>query len=47
MTDTSTPMGLGGAGLWHAISAREWFKVRRSRAPAEGLAEIEKDLMSV
>jgi hypothetical protein len=47
MTDTSTPMGLGGAGLWHAISAREWFKGPKIQGPAEGLAEIEKDLMSV
>lgn len=37
------PVVVGGAGLWHAVSARKWFKGPRIQGTPEELAEIERD----
>ena len=35
---------VGGAGLWYAVSARNWFKGPKVQGTPEELAEIERDL---
>jgi amino acid permease (GABA permease) len=35
---------LGGAGIWYAVSARNWFKGPKVQGSAEELAAIERDL---
>jgi hypothetical protein len=35
---------LGGAGLWYAVSAKNWFKGPKVQGTPEELAAIERDL---
>ena len=35
---------LGGASLWYAVSAKNWFKGPKVQGSAEELAAIERDL---
>ena len=35
---------LGGAALWYAVSAKNWFKGPKVQGTPEELAEIERDL---
>jgi hypothetical protein len=34
---------VGGASLWHTVSARKWFKGPRIQGTPEELTEIERD----
>ena len=35
---------LGGAGIWYAVSAKNWFKGPKVQGSAEELAAIEREL---
>ena len=35
---------LGGAAIWYAVSAKNWFKGPKVQGTAEELREIERDL---